>query len=98
MLPTSSCTNREILRVVSRAAPRDVGDGEQCSHVAGPLLDAATRSTRRGRRNHKDATILLHAIDKLDAIGVRVGTTRSFAQADAQLERDEPLGEVSPPR
>ena len=45
----------------------------------------------RERANLKDATILLHAIDKLDAIGEwkRQRRAELRAQADAQLEREE---------
>ena len=58
-------------------------------------MEAARRANEkraaRDRANIKDATILLHALDKLDAIGEWKKARRAElrAQADAQLEREE---------
>lgn len=58
-------------------------------------VEAARRANEehaaREKANLKDATILLHAIDKLDAIGEWKKERRAElrAQADAQLEREE---------
>lgn len=58
-------------------------------------VEAARRANEeraaRDRANIKDATILLHALDKLDAIGEWKKARRAElrAQADAQLEREE---------
>lgn len=58
-------------------------------------VEAARRANEaratRDRANIKDATILLYALDKLDAIGEWKKARRAElrAQADAQLEREE---------
>ncbi|BBZ31312.1 hypothetical protein MMAD_56070 (plasmid) [Mycolicibacterium madagascariense] len=58
-------------------------------------VEAARRANEehaaREKANLKDATVLLHAIDKLDAIGEWKKERRAElrAQADAQLEREE---------
>ena len=58
-------------------------------------VEAARRANEelaaREKANLKDATILLHAIDKLDAIGEWKKQRRAElrAQADAQLAREE---------